>query len=233
MGADESTDVLVVGGGTAGAVTAARLSEDRSRHVVLLEAGRAYPPDGFPVVLTDEARIGGDADHDWGYTARGGRLSPKIVALRGRVLGGSSAVNGAIAVRARPLDFDRWNMPDWSVDDVLPAYKELENAPDGADEFHGRRGPFPIRWRRPEGISPSGQAFIDACVHEGFPLIADFNAEVRGGVGATPVNVVAHVRVSRPRGHPVRGDIWERRDPAPFRCRPRPGSQETGHRRHS
>jgi choline dehydrogenase len=164
---------------------------------VLLEAGKAYPPDGFPAVLTDEARIGGDADHDWGYSARGGRSSPKIVALRGRVLGGSSAINGALAVRARPLDFDRWGMPDWSFDDVLPAYKDLENAPDGADGFHGRSGPFPIRWRGPEGISPSGQAFIDACVHEGFPLITDFNAEVRGGVGATPVSEVISARSAR------------------------------------
>jgi len=194
MDADENADVLIVGGGTAGAVLAARLSEDRSRGVVLLEAGEAYRPDGFPAVLTDEARIGGDADHDWGYTARGGRLSPKIIALRGRVLGGSSAVNGTVAVRARSLDFESWNVPGWSFDDVLPVYKALENAPDGADEFHGRSGPFPIRWRGPEGISPAGRAFVDACVHEGFPLIDDFNGEVWGGVGPLPINVVDHVR---------------------------------------
>ncbi|MDT7564524.1 MAG: choline dehydrogenase [Pseudonocardiales bacterium] len=194
MSTDEVADFLVVGGGSAGAVLAARLSEDPGRNVVLLEAGKAYASADFPPVLTDLAIVGGDPEHDWGYTARGGRLSPKIVALRGRTLGGSSAINGAVAVRARPIDFARWNVPGWSFGEVFPTFRRLENNPDGAEEFHGRSGPFPIRQRRREDLSPSGQAFIDACVHEGYPLIPDFNADVRGGVGPLPLNAIDEVR---------------------------------------
>jgi choline dehydrogenase len=194
MSADEAPEVLIVGGGTAGAVVASRLSEDPDRRVLLLEAGKAYGSSDFPSVLTDEAQVGGDAAHDWGYTARGGRLSPKIVALRGRTLGGSSAINGTVAIRARPIDFARWNVPCWSFDEVMPIYRELENTPDGAEEFHGRSGPFPIRQRQREDLSPSGRAFIDACAHEGYPLISDFNADAQSGVGPLPLNVINHVR---------------------------------------
>src|SRR4051812_31706257 len=97
--ADEVADFLIVGGGSAGAVLAARLSEDPSRSVVLLEAGKAYVSGDFPPVLTDIGQIGGDAAHGWGFTARGGRRSPKIPAFQGRTLGGTSAINGAVAVR--------------------------------------------------------------------------------------------------------------------------------------
>jgi choline dehydrogenase len=194
MNDGEEPDVLVVGGGSAGAVVAARLSEDPARRVLLLEAGKAYISDEFPAVLTDLAQVGGDAAHDWGYTARGGKFSPKIIAPRGRTLGGSSAINGAVAVRARPSDFARWNLPNWSFADVFPIYCGLENDPDGAAEFHGRGGIFPIRHRRPEDLSPSGRAFIEACAHEDYPLITDFNADVRGGIGALPLNAVGNVR---------------------------------------
>src|ERR1700740_2880880 len=93
----ETTDVIVVGGGSAGAVLAARLSQDAARTVLLLEAGHAYAPDRYPPALLHAEQIAA-TDHDWGYTSRGSDQEPQVPTPRGKVLGGSSAVNACVAL---------------------------------------------------------------------------------------------------------------------------------------
>ncbi len=130
-----------------------RLSEDPARKVLLLEAGHAYPPDDYPDDLADADRVGGGTEHDWGYHSEPGRLGYSIPARSGRVLGGGSAINVGVAMRARPNDFARWKqhgIEGWAFEDVLKTYKALENTPTGENEWHGRSGPFPIRQRTVE-----------------------------------------------------------------------------------
>lgn len=192
----EPADVLIVGGGSAGAVLAARLSENPERRVVLLEAGPDYGPTQFPDALLDANRIA-DLDHDWGYTSRGGRLSPEIATLRGKVMGGSSAVNAGAALRARALDFARWaenGLDDWSFADVLPYFRDLENTPTGEEEFHGRSGLMPVRQLTDSELTPAHRGFIDAAVARGYKRIADFNGTEQDGVGPFAVNVLDGIR---------------------------------------
>ena len=193
-------DVVIVGGGSAGAVLAARLSADPQRRVLLLDAGPDYAPDRYPGVLTNANLVAGSPDHDWNYHSDDvASLGHDIGIPRGRVIGGSSAVNAAVAMRARPADFARWagrGIEGWAWPDVLAAYRAMENTPTGDDAWHGRSGPFPVRQRTAAENTVSMRAFVAAAESVGLPHVDDFNGMRQHGVGPYPLNVIDGVRIN-------------------------------------
>jgi choline dehydrogenase len=178
-------DYVIVGAGSAGCVLANRLSSNGKHSVLLLEAGPKdsniwiHVPIGYGKLFKEKTV-------NWMYQTEPepGLHGRQVFQPRGKVLGGSSSINGLLYVRGQHEDYDRWRQRGnvgWGYDDVLPYFKKAENQCRGADEYHGAGGPLSVSdWRHEDPLS---EAFVKAAVESGVPFNPDFNGKTQEGAG--------------------------------------------------
>ncbi len=207
---DKIYDYIIVGGGSAGCVLANRLSADPSVRVLVLEAGRRdWLWDVFIHMPSALSFPIGNPRYDWRYQSEpephmNGR---RIYHARGKVLGGSSSINGMIFQRGNPMDYERWakdpGMERWSYAHCLPYFKRMETCLAGPDEFRGGEGPLVLE--RGPAASPLFSAFFKAVQEAGYPLTKDVNGYQQEGFAAFDRNIRRGRRLSAARAylHPV------------------------------
>ena len=212
-------DFVIVGGGSAGCAMANRLSADPSNRVLVLEAGRRDWKVDVVIHMPAALSMGiGNRFYDWMYESEpepemDGR---RVYHARGKVLGGSSSINGMIFQRGNPMDYDRWaatpGCEQWDWAHCLPYFKRMETCIAGADDWRGGEGP--LKLERGPATSPLFQAFFEAVQQAGHPMTPDVNGYRQEGFNAFDRNVYRGRRLSAARAylHPVLHrknlDLW-------------------------
>jgi choline dehydrogenase len=212
--ADRAWDYVIVGGGSAGSALANRLSADPSTRVLVLEAGR--PDWRFDVFIHMPSALSfpiGSRFYDWRYESEPEPFmhGRRVDHARGKVLGGSSSINGMIFQRGNPLDYERWaadpGMETWDYAHCLPYFKRMEDCTAAAagDPWRGHGGPLGLE--RGPATSPLFQAWFEAAQQAGYPLTTDVNGYRQEGVAAFDRNIRRGRRISAARAylHPVLG----------------------------
>ena len=221
-------DVIIVGGGSAGSVVAARMAEDPDTTVLLLEAGTDYPDlaslpediqNGHTRTAEDER-----SEHNWALRGTITEEQGEIHVAQGKVIGGGGSINGQVFLRGIPQDFDdwaSWGNEEWSYTKVLPYFRKAETDLDIKDDFHGTDGPLPISRKVGETWPVIQSAFHTACLQNGFDTTDDMNGVEPTGVGVVPMNNQKGVRMSTAITHlapmrhhlnlTIRGNVFARK----------------------